>query len=295
MKPTRRGFFLIGTGLVSYMLAYQSNVGWFYVADAFIWGIVLINLAFPWWSLRGLQARRRLVLDESAAADGIFEGDTVRVTLEVANPGRIPRYFFTATDRCPLEAPNRESKRALVGYVAPGSSVTWSYAAECYRRGEHRFGALSLECSAPFGLFRARRRVEATLQVLVYPQIFNFARAMPQGELREGPSVPTAAQRVGEFRGSREHQPGDSLRQVHWRSSARSGRLMVKEYDRGPEHQVALFFNARHNPSTSGRTDKETTLEYGIKLAASIAWECLGAGTSLWMAPPGLGEAFSGH
>ena len=197
-------------------------------------------------------------------------------------------YFFSAADQCPLEAPDSQTNRALVGYVAPGSSVPWVYAVECYRRGEHQFGPVRLECSAPFGLFRARRSVSAPLRLLVYPQVFDFAVARLRGELREGPTVPTPAQRIGEFRGAREYQPGDSLRQVHWKSSARSGQLTVKEYDRGPESQTVLFLNAGHNAGTG----KESTLEYGIKLAASIARACYGSDSSFRMAPPGLGVQF---
>ena len=147
---------------------------------------------------------------------------------------------------------------------------------------------MRLECSAPFGLFRARRRVNAPLRVLVYPQVFDFAVARPCGELREGPTLPSPAQRIGEFRGAREYQPGDSLRQVHWKSSARSGRLMVKEYDRSPESQTVLFINAGHNAGTG----KESTFEYGIKLAASIARACYRTDSSFRMAPPGLGVQF---
>ena len=288
MIPTRRGLFFIGVGVVTYLLAQQSNVGWFYVADAFVWAVLLVNLALARWTLWGLRIHRRLSADHGAATDGLFEGDAVRVTVQVSNPGRMPRYFFSVADHCPLEAPDSQTKRALVGYVAPGSSVPWSYAVECYRRGEHQFGPVRLECSAPFGLFRARRKMNAPLRVLVYPQVFDFAVARPRGELREGPTVPSPAQRIGEFRGAREYQPGDSLRQVHWKSSARSGRLMVKEYDKSPESQTVLFINAGHNAGTG----KESTFEYGIKLAASIARACYRRDSSFRMAPPGLGVQF---
>ena len=288
MIPTRRGLFFIGVALVIYLLAQESNVGWFYVADAVVWAILLVNLALPRWTLGGLRVKRRVALDQGAAREGIFQGDTVRVVLEITNPGRVPRYFFTMADPCPLEAPGSEMKRLLVGYVAPHSSVLGSYSVVCYRRGEYQFGPIRVECSAPFGMFRSRRKVKAPLRVLVYPQVFDFAIASPQGELLEGVTVPTPTQRSGDVRGSREYQPGDSLRQVHWRSSARHGQLMVKEYDRGPESQVALFFST----GQSFGTGRETTLEYSIKLAASIAKAHFRGGTSFRMAPPGAGLPF---
>ena len=145
MLPTRRGLFFIGVGLVTYMLAHESNVGWFYVADAVIWALVLRNLAFPLWTVRGLRARRHLAPESGSGKDGLFEGDTVRVLLEITNSGRTPRYFFTVADRSPLEAPGQEMKYLLVGTLRPRSSVTGSYANLCHRRGEHQFGPLWLE------------------------------------------------------------------------------------------------------------------------------------------------------
>ena len=76
----------------------------------------------------------------------------MRVLLEITNSGRTPRYFFTVADRSPLEAPGQEMKYLLVGTLRPRSSVTGSYSNLCHRRGEHQFGPLWLECSAPFGL-----------------------------------------------------------------------------------------------------------------------------------------------
>lgn len=89
MVPTRRGLFFIGVGVVTYLLAQQSNVGWFYMVDAFVWGVLLVNLAMPRWTLWGLRVHRRLSADRGAAREGLFEGDTVQVTLQVTNPGRV--------------------------------------------------------------------------------------------------------------------------------------------------------------------------------------------------------------
>ena len=108
MIPTRRGLFFIGVGVVTYLLTQQSNVGWFYVADAFVWAVLLVNLALPRWTLWGLRVHRRLSADRGATTEGLFEGDTVRVTFQLTNPGRVPRYFFSVADHCPLEAPDSQ-------------------------------------------------------------------------------------------------------------------------------------------------------------------------------------------
>ena len=287
MRINRRGVVLVAAGLVLYYLAWQSLVGWFYIANAVVWGLVLVNFAVPWWNLRGLRATRRL---PKKTPQDIFEGDTVQVDVELTNPGRTPRFLFTIVERCPLASPGQEAKRFLVGVVPPRSSVAASYTEPCYQRGQFRFSPLVMESSAPFGLFRARRSVQAPVRVVVYPQVFPFQGIQTTSSPTEGRSLPTPARHAGEFRGSREYQPGDSPRSVHWRSSARQGRLMVKEYDRSPETQVTVAFDATKNFGEG----KETTLEYSIKLAASIARACYLSATPFRMTPPWPSPEFPG-
>ena len=267
MRPTRRGMVLIGACLALYFVARRSLFGWFYMANAVAWALVLTNLIFPWWNLRRLGVTRRV--HQTVPAD-VFEGDTVRVDLEVTNltnPKFTPSFVFTAIQHCPLAPPDQAEKRFLVGMVPPRSSVTAHYAETCYRRGEFYFGTVLLEMSAPFGLFRARRRIKAASTVLVYPEVFPASGIDIFSNPVEGRSLASPARHVGEFRGSREYQIGDSLRSIHWRSSARQRQLMVKQYDKSPENQVTLAFDAT---KTFGE-GKDTTLEYSIKLAASVS------------------------
>ena len=112
MRITRKGVALILAGVVVYLLARQSLVGWFYVANAVVWAIVLVNLSLPWWNLRGIKATRRLAGENSR---DIFEGDAVQVDIELTNPGLTPRLFFTLVEQCPLASPHSPGKRFLVG------------------------------------------------------------------------------------------------------------------------------------------------------------------------------------
>ena len=182
-----------------------------------------------------------------------------------------------------MHPPDQAEKRFLFGMVPPRSSVTADYAETCYRRGEFHFGPVLLETSAPFGLFRARRQIEARSSVLVYPEVFPATGINIFSNPVEGQSLTSPARHFGEFRGSREYQTGDSLRSIHWRSSARQRRLMVKQYDKSPENQVTLAFDA----TKTFDEGKETTLEYSIKLAASVARDCFLQGTPFMMIPPG--------
>ena len=202
MRPTRRGMVFIGACLVLYFVAWRSLFGWFYMANAVAWALVLTNLIFPWWNLRRLGVTRRV--HQTVPAD-VSEGGTVRVDLEVTNPKFTPSFVFTAIEHCPLASPDQAEKRFLVGMVPPRSSVTAHYAETCYRRGEFYFGTILLEMSAPFGLFRARRRRKAASTVLVYPEVFPASGIDIFSNPVEGRSLASPARHVGEFRGSREY------------------------------------------------------------------------------------------
>ena len=203
MLPTSRGAVLIVAALVLYLVAYQSHVGWYYLADAGLWGLLLVNVPYPWWSLRRLTATRRMTALGRPRALGPFEGETVRVALQVENRGLLPRWLVQVREQCPLEAPGQESRRYLLGVVGARTRLEFFYDALCHRRGEYRIGPLRLESSAPFGLFRARREVSAPLKVLVYPEVFPFTGALPGGIPQEGPAPAAMSRSPGEFRGAR--------------------------------------------------------------------------------------------
>ena len=175
-----------------------------------------------------------------------------------------------------------------------------------------------------FGLFRSVRAIDAPMEITVYPKALPLEVAPNQGALgacRElapskqesttyEPSLvckllilgcrPLIPDRLlvgdatgfsrpsfsGEVRSSREFQQSDDLRHIHWRNSARSGQLMVKEFDqtpRGGEVRMAL------NPGVNLGWGRETTLEYAIKIAASLARYSFNEGRQFRMWPGGVG------
>jgi uncharacterized protein (DUF58 family) len=98
------------------------------------------------------------------------------------------------------------------------------------RRGLYTLTGYRLATKFPFALFRKSRDVDAPLDVLVYPARVSVPRPPPRSATR-GDATADRLGRRGEFFGLREHRSGDDRRDVHWKSSARSGRLLVREYE----------------------------------------------------------------
>jgi uncharacterized protein (DUF58 family) len=91
-----------------------------------------------------------------------------------------------------------------------------------------------------------------------------------------------------EFFGTREYRQGDSLRYIHWPSTARHSQMIVKEFEIRAATEVTLLLDL-HKDSDIG-AGKETTLEYAVKIAASIAQYALQRGHAVQLACYGKRE-----
>ena len=92
------------TGLV-------DATGWFYIADALVWAVILVNIPLPWLNLRAYSAQRRVLGHSSkstARQEGIFEEDTISLAVELQNQSFIPQFLVTLVEHCPLAHQMRE-------------------------------------------------------------------------------------------------------------------------------------------------------------------------------------------
>ena len=269
MTITFRGGVLVATGVFTFLLARLTQVAWLYMLDAILWGAILLSLVVPWLAVMSLSARRRIVRREgSAGPPGPTEGEVVQVELWLENRRVWPRYLLAASYDCPLAGPDMGQQRVFIPRLGTGTSLASVSTVQCYRRGLHQFGPVTVESGAPFGLFRRKKRLPSPLSVLVYPQVHRLRRLSPL-EGTQGTAARPRRRPVGqEITGSRYYFPGDPLRHIHWRNTARLGRPMVKEFEDTQENAFVIAFDSSKDLGQG----QDTVLEYSIKLAASVAW-----------------------
>lgn len=117
--------------------------------------------------------------------------------------------------------------------IAPGATVRVRATLTPRRRGRIRFEALEVLRPDPLGLFRARRRFAAAATLLALPRRYAVPRIGLRSERRYQPGGVSLALAVGdsqEFAALRDYRPGDPRRHIHWRSFAKTGKLVVREY-----------------------------------------------------------------
>jgi uncharacterized protein (DUF58 family) len=125
--------------------------------------------------------------------------------------------------------------------------------------------------SDPFGLFTLRLHLVSASEILVLPRVYQIAQlAIFAGGLPgRGRSSQRALQRTINATTVREYVIGDSLSRIHWRSSARYNKLMVKEFDLDPARDAWILLDL-HEAVQAGEGEHSTE-EYGVTIAATIA------------------------
>lgn len=271
-------------GTACYMLAMSTGVGWLFLFAALIWVFGLTSATLAWFSLRGLKTSRQLLKVTHAQrrnwVPGIFQEDEVVIGLIIENQGWLPKYCLKLKEYCPLEEPKQQARSFLITHLGRGSVAQLTYRAKCHRRGEFVFPCLLIESGDPFGLFTRRQEFLAPFSLLVYPATYPLdSISLRASTFREGLSQKARSGTL--VCGSREYQAGDSLRRVHWYNTARWSRLMVKEFEEAAGGSLVVTFDAQHNFGEG----EESTLEYSIKIAASLAQHCAARSKRFYLVP----------
>ena len=165
----------------------------------------------------------------------------------------------------------------------------WEVETTCGVRGEFQLGPLTVVSSDPFGFYRSPRRIGASEKLIVYPLTVEINKVLlPIGFLSGGDAQRRLTHQITTNASSvRDYVPGDSMNRIHWRTTARTGNLMVKEFELDPLVDIWLFsdFSADslyEDPSvTQLRESRQvasqrlqilpSTEEYGVVVAASLA------------------------
>jgi uncharacterized protein (DUF58 family) len=266
MKPTARAGTLFIAALILYFFANQTQVGWLYVMSALLGGIVLA----AWWmnrrTLRDLEGERKL----GQTAD-LYEGDELNIQFSLRSVGSAGTAQIRLSEICPLVAPDSPQRiiKLFVPLLPAKNAVEFDYTITIDRRGLFQFPDLTLESRAPFGLFRRQTMLPVPTRALVYPEVRSIHR-LELLDRQFAPQTTRPAAGVGyEVMGVRPYRPGDSPRHIHWRSVARTGQLISKEFadETQPGLTLALDLFAHPYPLVDS---KHTPFEWAVKIAASI-------------------------
>ncbi len=225
LTPAGRYFFLatglfFGYGVTS--LEFQAFVPLAYSTILWLAAFSMLRVARPGLSLRAQNALR------------IAAGEEVPVTLTIANPTsgtsgetRVVGHLLPAqVDIVPAQG-------LPIPSLTPGETLETSLILRPQQRGIYALRGWRIESDFPFGLLNAGAIHPAPAQLTVYPRFTPLDRiALPQGRRQQPGGVAYVANRGEsiEYIGNREYRPGDNVRDIDWRATARLSRPIVREY-----------------------------------------------------------------
>jgi uncharacterized protein (DUF58 family) len=279
LRPTWRAYGALALAAILFWYGATSEVPWLFLLAWCLVALVVATGVDAIWNRAGLSLQLRLagtspapgspieelpspVLRAGPAPAPVFEGDGFGLEIGIVNARGARGPAWAAGQLGGKET------RAGTGLVPAGgwAEVMQMAAAS---RGEVGARGWKIYSSDPLGFFRDVRPIPDATVVLVLPRFGSLTDRIPPRELEAATAAPRAGSGYELF-GIREYRPGDSLRRIHWRSSARHGELVVREYEPPGMRTVSILVDPAP-PSV-------VVADQIARIAASEAWDCIREG-----------------
>lgn len=248
--------------------------------------LIVVSYLWAWSGVRWIAVQRYIRTGRSQV------GKMAEERLVVKNRGFIPKLWLEVRDHSTL--PDHQVSR-VVSPIGSRKTQTWTVKTRCLQRGRFTLGPITVSSGDPFGLFRTARQLEepGTASFIVYPAIVDVPAFAPLvGYLPGGDTMRRRTPYVTtNVSGVRDYAPGDSFNRIHWPSSARTGRLISKEFELDPTADIWLFLDLEHavhsdlvwarlaaqaetrlpwEPAGPDLSLIPSTIEYGVTIVASL-------------------------
>ncbi len=278
--PSYSGWLMLGLAIFFFGAATNTMAGWLYVISGVMFALLAIAAVLPGRSLRHLHIVRRTV-------GAVSVGDLLTVEIAIENPTAQPKLLVQISDRLPPELGS--VAKAAIEIIPARDTYVWFYQRPAQQRGVYRWDQVQMQTATPLGLFWTRRDLGAKAKAVVYPTVLPLVRCPLVDELGQDSNtrVQSAAAAQGATEGVtrtlRPYRWGDSIRLIHWRTSARFGELRVRElevFTGGQQLVIALDSANRWQPDG---------FEQAVSAAASLYFYAIHhrLQVSLWTAATG--------
>ncbi|KAF0177068.1 MAG: hypothetical protein FD161_2683 [Limisphaerales bacterium] len=259
VRITPAGWVFLGLVALLYGASITSQSGLLLAPAGIILGCFAVNLVSAW------RAVRRLEVIAPGTAH-VVEGQRLNQPWQVRNAGKFPVAFIAAESAA--------SRLFKLPQLAAGEDASVVPELQFHRRGVFAHDRLRLATAFPFGLVKVARRLALAGEVVVHPAVYPVSApraagfdVMVGGKFRGHRQTGAGDQ----FSGVRPHQAGDSLRQIHWASSAKGLGLMVKVFDEELSGRVAVVLDC-------GSSGDAKVFDDAVRAAGSLVFAALDAG-----------------
>jgi uncharacterized protein (DUF58 family) len=255
---TDRGRWILALGGGIYLAAWALGSKMLYPVAI---GLVLAVLAAALW-VRFL--RRPMSLRRSLGRGERLAGDDVPVQLQLDEDGIVPSGTLLLRERI---AGLGERETPL---VRRHGRLRGRYVLRRVPRGRYPIEETEIVIEDPFGLERVTVDLPSSGSILVYPRLVDVDRLFSESGARtpEGRRLLLRRPSGFDLHSVRDYQQGESLRRVHWPTTAKRGHLMVKELEDSPRDETAVLLDADGSVVVGDRHD--SSFELAVRAAGSI-------------------------
>ncbi|MCO6449195.1 MAG: DUF58 domain-containing protein [Caldilineales bacterium] len=281
----RNTWIALAVWLISLIAALNTGRELLYNTFYLVTIILVGSWIWGWSNVRQIGLARRTRSRRSQV------GKIAEEQFEIINRSRLPKLWLEVRDFSTL--PGHHPSR-VVSSVGGRKQRTWVVRTPCYRRGRYQLGPLTLRSGDPLGIFESRRVLPQTFSILVYPATVDVPGfRLPEGQIPGGDATRHRTHYLTTNVSTvRDYVPGDGFNRIHWRSTARTGRMIVKEFELDPTSDIWIMIDLdptwhhaqpwlppdeHDQPAVlwSERTSSfeliPATIEYAVTAAASIA------------------------
>ncbi|ASA78705.1 DUF58 domain-containing protein [Thermococcus sp. 5-4] len=250
---------------------------WLIVMLAFLllrWELVYLTLPIIWLLFVAVfffKPTLNVEIERVIPHNRFLEGTELEIVLRIKSHERIPTLKITEDIPPGLELV--EGQKEYVLSLKPGEEREIRYRVRV-KRGIHEFNWVRLSYRDPFGFFKVDKAVEVYSEIVGVPIITD----VPTPYSTKGTKItvgPLPSPRVGEgveFHAVREYQPGDPLKIINWKATARTGRIMANEYESERKVDVVFIVDASYTG--------DLVFDHLVRAAASLMLNALNNGTS---------------
>lgn len=285
LRMTREGRYFIAITIGIGLAAINTGNNLLFLVLGWMLSVIIASGALSDVTMRGLAVSRR-------PPRRIFAGRPFLMEIAVENlKESLASYSIEIED---LVATKPLDKRCYFLKIPAGRTQRTSYRHTFGRRGRYVFDGFRVATKFPFALFHKSRQIRETGEVIVYPAIIPIVLPAPRAR-QTGETATNQIGRRGDFFGLREYRDGDDRRAIHWRSSARIGQLLVREFEREAQRRATIFIDNALPDDAAGDADDADidALESAISTAASLAAAYLRSGFAVRLVARGAHVPFA--
>ena len=291
---TSRGISLLLAVIILLAIAWNTDITMVYIF--FVIGFVMFILSYFHMYLNIPDIEIQRVTQETA-----FEDEMLNIKMSIRNTLSRGSSFFEVLDYFPAAQPGKEKISLFVLDLKAKEEKSFNYTMECYKRGVWKIGPIEVISQDALGFFRMKKTFNVVSNIIIYPAFFRVFAFPPlaRGSVSwMGVETSKISGDSHEFFGIREYQRGDTMSRIHWPSTARHNKLIVKQFERNTVQEVTIVLDLKKGNDIGA--GKETTLEYSVKIAGSIARflmdsgafvQIIGCTNEAIVAPLGKGES----